>query len=123
MALKPIVQYDGALVGALTVTASNTTYSTGIDLKDQDNALLGLSMMVDLSVVAGGDGLEFTLLGDSALPIGGSSVAYQVNAEVTATGMVFLPIPKDFAYQYVGVKCIAEAGESGTANTFIDVPR
>ena len=122
MATKSVLRKDGALTGTLTVTASTTTYSTGIDITDQDSALLDLTLVVDLSAVAGGDGLEFTLVGDSALPIDGSSVVYYTKAEVTATGNVLLPIPKDFAHRHAGVKCVAEAGESGTASIFLDVP-
>ena len=122
MANMPTLIKDGALTGALTVTASSTTYSAGIDLKNQESALIDLSMIVELTAVAGGDGLEFSLVGDSALPIDGSSVVYYVNAEVTDSGNVILPLPKTFAHQYVGVKCIAEVGETGTASTFLNVP-
>lgn len=123
MATKPVIHKDGGLVGALTVTASSTTYSTGIDIKDQDMALLDLTLVVQLSAAATSPSVIFELMGDSALPIDVSSTTYLTSEAVTANGLVYLPIPKDFAHQYVGVKCTESAGGTFTATTFVSVDR
>ena len=123
MANRPVVNKDGALEGALTVTASSTTYSTGVDLKDQDVTLLDLNMIVELSDRASSASVIFELLGDSALPIDASSTTYLTSEAITADGLVYLPIPQDFSDQYVGVKCTESAGGTYTANTFVSVDR
>lgn len=122
MALKPVLHKDGALEGALTVTASSTTYSVGIDMNTQESSLLDLSLIVDLSARASSASVIFTLLGDTALPIDASSVASYTGVAVVVDGMVTLPIPEDFAYQFVGVKCVESAGGTYTASTFLNVP-
>lgn len=122
MANKPTLRKDGALTGALTVTASSTTYSAGIDINDQDSALLELSMVIELSDRASSASVIFTLVGDTALPIDASSVASYSGVAVVVDGNVILPVPNDFPYQYVGVKCVESAGGTYTANTFVNVP-
>ena len=121
MANRASLHKDGALEGALTVTASSTTYSTGIDLKDSNVALLPTSLVVELSDRASSASVVFSLLGDSALPIDASSTEIYTGVAVVADGNVILPLPEDFAHQYVGVKCVESAGGTYTANTFLDV--
>lgn len=121
MASMPVLHKDGGLQGALTVTASSTTYSAGIDLNSQYSALLDLSLVVELSDRASSASVVFELLGDSALPIDASSVASYTSEAIVVDGNVLLPIPQDFAYQYVGVKCTESAGGTYTANTFVNV--
>ena len=122
MATMPMLRKDGALTGALTVTASSTTYSTGIDINDQDSALLDLSLVVELSDRATSASVIFELMGDSALPIDVSSATIYTGEAVVVDGNVILSVPNDFAYQYVGVKCTESAGGTYTANTFVNVP-
>lgn len=123
MANMPSLHKDGALTATLTVTASSTTYqSAGFDLKDTHSALHPLQVVLTLSSVTGGDGLAFQLLGDVNATIDGSSVLYYTTKEITADGKVYLAIPEDFAHEFVGVACVAEAGESATVDElFLDV--
>ncbi len=122
MANMPVLHKDGALTGGLTVTASSTTYSTGIDLNSQESSLLDLSLVVELSDRASSASVVFELLGDSALPIDASSATVYTGEAVVVDGNVILPIPESFAYQFVGVKCVESAGGTYSANTFVNVP-
>jgi|15BtaG_2_1085339.scaffolds.fasta_scaffold14248_4 hypothetical protein len=123
MADKSVLIKDGALTGALTVTASSTTYSTGINLDSQESSLLDLSLVVELSDRASSASVIFELMGDSALPVDASSATVYTGEAVVVDGNVILPVPNDFAYKYVGVKCTESAGGTYTANTFLNVPK
>ncbi len=122
MATMPVLHKDGALKGALIVTASSVTYSAGIDLNDQDSALLDLSLVVELSDRASSASVIFELMGDSVLPIDVSSTTIYTGEAVAVDGNVILAIPASFAHQFVGVKCTESAAGTFTASTFVNVP-
>lgn len=107
-------------------TADGTSYSTGIDLhalttKGARLALMELLLEIpDLTVVhlPNADTLTFSLVGDTALPIDGSSVVVQaaILSMLGAGGVGDGPeskrvkIPSDFSYRYVGIKAVAAGG-------------
>jgi len=107
-------------------TADGTSYSTGIDLgaltvKGARLADMELVLKIpDLSVthLPDADTLTFSLLGDTALPIDGSSIVVQaaVLSMLGAGGVGDGPeekhvkIPSDFSYRYLGIKAVAAGG-------------
>ena len=108
---------DKELQETVAVSGSSAVYSTGLDLgADKGGEASGRAIAGDLNFVNDvtytSGTFAFTLLGDTALPIDGSSVAYDVKASVTAAGQVVLPIPQDFSHRYVGwsLSAVAHAG-------------
>ena len=107
-------------------TADGTAYSTGIDLnaltaKGARLADIELELSIpDLTTthLPDADTLTFSLLGDTALPIDGSSVVVFANIlEMLGAGgagdgpeRVRVKIPSDFSYRYLGVKAVAAGG-------------
>ena len=108
---------DLELQETVAVSGSSAVYSTGIDLGadkggEASNRALAddLSFVLDVTYTSGT--FNFTLVGDTALPIDGSSVAIETKAAVTAAGQVVIAIPSDFSYRYVGwsLDAVAHAG-------------
>lgn len=103
-----MVQGDYSLKETLAVSGSGATYSVGFDLKDTRRADNGkLYLALDLTYTSGA--FVITLIGDSALPLDGSSVAKLTLPSIAASGLYFLPIPQNFNAQYVGISLTAVA--------------
>ena len=123
MATKPSLHKDGSLSSTLTITANSTTKQTaGFDLITQDSTLLEPQIIMNLSVVAGGDGLEFSLIGSANSDLTSSTVIY-TNPDKAAIGFNMFPIPYDASFRFYGIQCIAAVGETGTVDElFLNVP-
>ena len=66
MATKPSIHKDGDLSSTLAIVATTTTeQAAGFDLINQDSTLLDLQIVMNLTAVAGGDGLTFNLIGSA----------------------------------------------------------
>ena len=108
---RQIVQTDFSLKETLAVSGSSATYSVGFDLVDTRRASNSqLFLALDLTYTSGA--FVISLIGDSALPLDGSSVAKLTLPSIGATGLYFLPIPQNFNAQYVGISLtgVAHAG-------------
>jgi len=108
-------------------TADGTAYSTGIDLSAalgaKDARLADCEFVLsipDLTVthLPDGDTLKFAILGDTALPIDGSSIVMitEFLSMLGAGGVGDGPevkrfrLPSDWTYQYIGVVAVAAGG-------------